>query len=111
MNKKILVLISMLCSLNLFAQETTVAEAENPVAEDSKISFSFDFGMETSFNLAGHDDELAFDSFCFDVTDLTFGTKIKLTDKLAFNFYFTTPMILETTAKDLSNTITIAEII
>ena len=70
MNKKILVLISMLCSLNLFAQETTVAEAENPVAEDSKISFSFDFGMETSFNLAGHDDELAFDSFCFEVTDL-----------------------------------------
>ena len=65
MNKKILILISMLCSLNLFAQETTVAKAEKPVAKDSKISFSFDFGMETSFNLAGHDDELTFDSFFY----------------------------------------------
>lgn len=110
MHKKIFVLILMFVALNIFAQETTVVKAENPNTKKSKLSFSFDFGMNASFNIAKNDDKLAFDSFCFDVTDLTFGTKIKLTDKLAFNFYFTTPMILETTAEDLSNTITIAEI-
>lgn len=110
MNKKILILISMLCSLNLFAQETTVAEAEKPVAKDSKISFSFDFGMETSFNLAGHDDELAFDSFCFEVTDLTFGAEVALLDNLAFSFYFAAPMVLETTAESLNHAVTVAEV-
>lgn len=129
MNKKFLILLSMLAALNIFAQENTlpeeeaapiqeaveentqtVADAENPDTEESKISFSFDFGMEASFNTVGSDDKLAFDSFCFEVTDLTFGAEIALLDNLAFSFHLAAPMTLETTAESKDNNVTVTEV-
>ena len=116
MNKKIFILISMFAALNLFAQpdvstqETNVTKIENPSTEESKISFSFDFGMEASFEVSGNDGKLAFDSFCFDVKDLTFKTEIALLDNLAFGFYIAAPMTLETTYKDLINVVKVTEV-
>ena len=109
MHKKIIVLISMFIALNIFAQETTVIKAKNPNIKKSKFSFSFDFEMSANFNIARNDDQLVFNSFCFNITDLTFGAKIKTTDKVTFNFYFTAPMVLETTTKDSSKAVTVAE--
>lgn len=97
MNKKFLILLSILSALNIFAEENTqAAAAENSDAEkESKISFSFDFETEASFNMTGSGNKLAFDSFCFEITDLTFAAAIDLADKLAFDFYIAVPMTLE----------------
>lgn len=129
MNKKIFILLSMLAALNIFAQENaslaeetvtiqetveesnkTVAVAEAPNTEESKISFSFDFAMEASFNTTGSEGKLAFDSFCFEITDLTFGTEIALLDNLAFSFYLAAPMKLETTAADSDIGVKVTEV-
>lgn len=98
MNKNFLILIIIFSALHIFAEENTqtVATAENPNTEkESKLSFSFDLETEASFNMIGKEGKLTFDSFCFEVTDLTFGAEITLLDNLALSFYLATPMTLE----------------